>query len=478
MAFRDGNRDQLGLLPPSVEEYVGENDPVRVYDALIDCLSMTDLGIEMSRGQVGNPEYNPKTMLKLLVFGYSYGIKSSRKLERECHHNLSFIWLTGGLRPDHKTIAEFRRKNINALKKVLKQCVKLCVKLDLIDGNALFVDGTKIRANASRYKNHTRDYYEKQLVEIEKRIAKLLEDCEAVDQSESGQKSYVRMNDDLAKAGNTKKKVEEALKSFEGSNRKTINITDPDCALMKSIQGSHASYNVQGVVDDKKGLIVHAEAVGEIDIHQFANQIKQANAEVGNKCEMACADAGYSNSVELEKVEADNVKVVVPSRRQALHGEEGQFSKSHFQYDKETDRYTCPEGHKLRYEATHKKTGRRHYKMADTKNCQRCQHFGKCTNSKNGRKIMRLPNEDAKQRFEILYEQNIEWYEKRKTRCEHPFGHIKRNLKTDAFHLRGKDGVQAETSVLATCFNVSRMITILGIGTLMAKLAAMAMTIG
>jgi transposase len=165
MAYRYGDREQFGLFPASIEDYVGKDDQVRVYDAFVERLDFRELGIDVDEHQVGNPEYDPKAMLKLLVYGYSYGLKGSRKLERECHHNLSFIWLMGGLKPDHKTIAEFRRRHKKALKQVLKQCVRLCIKLDLISGNVLFVDGRKIRANAGRGKTYDRAYYEKKLKE-------------------------------------------------------------------------------------------------------------------------------------------------------------------------------------------------------------------------------------------------------------------------------------------------------------------------
>ena len=146
MAYRIGNREQVMLLPPTIEDYVGEDDPVRAYDAFVEALNLEQLGIENEEVKVGNSAYDPKTMLKILVYGYSYGWRSSRKLERALHHNLSFIWLTGGMKPDHKTIAKFRRDNLAALKKVLRQCVRLCIDLKLIEGNTLFIDGSKIRA--------------------------------------------------------------------------------------------------------------------------------------------------------------------------------------------------------------------------------------------------------------------------------------------------------------------------------------------
>jgi len=474
MAYRYGNREQVELLPPSIEDYIDEANPVRAYNALIEALDFQALGIDLNFCRVGNPQYDPRSMLKLLVYGYSYGVKSSRKIERECHHNMAFIWLMGGLKPDHKTIAEFRRKNKKALKLVLKQCVRICVDLNLIGGNVLFVDGTKIRANAGRHRTYDRKQCRKELAKIDDRIVQLLEECEAADQAEAGQGSYVVMSEELSKAENLRERIQAALNRIETTDQERVNLTDPDCRLMKSVQGSHASYNVQGVVDDQNGLIAHADAVTDpTDIGQLAEQIDRANEQIGKKCKTACADAGYSDSQKIEKLETQGIEVVVPSQRQALHKEEGPFSKSRFRYDAERNCYICPEGHALNHQWTDKQSGKVHYRMADRTTCQQCPHYGKCTSAKRGRKIVRLPNEEAKQRFERIYEQNLELYARRKTRAEHPFGHIKRNLHTDSFLLRGRDGAQAETSILATCFNVARMITIFGMGTLLARLSAL-----
>lgn len=379
----------------------------------------------------------------------------------------------GGLKPDHKTIAEFRRRNKQALKNVLHQCAQMCIKLDLIAGNVFFVDGTKIRANAGRNRTHDRAYYEKLMVNLDSRIEQLLADCETTDQTEEGTSSYVAMDKELAKSQNLKERIKEVLASFESSGRKQINQTDPDCAMMHSIQGSHTSYNVQSVVDDKHGLIVQAQSVSEVnDRNQFARQIDQANELMETPCKTACADAGYADTDELEKIDQQGITVIVPSQRQVLHKEEGPFSKSHFTYDKEQDCYICPEGHPLIYQSIDKKKNQAHYQIKDKKLCHACQHYGQCTQAKNGRLIARLHNEEVKLKLEAQYEEasSQEIYARRKTRVEHPFGHIKRNLKTDSFLLRRKDGVQAETSLLATCFNIARMITILGVGKLIEKL--------
>jgi transposase len=472
MAYRCGNRYQMDLMPQSIEEYVSADNRVRAYDAFVEALDFQHLGININPDKVGNSEYEPHSMLKLLVYGYSYGVKSSRKLERECHHNLAFIWLLGGMKPDHKTIAEFRRNNKKALRKVLRQNARMCIKLDLIAGNVLFVDGTKIRANAGTEKSRGKVYYEKLMADIDRRIEKLLADCEATDKAEEDIASYVSMNKELTKSQNLKEKIKEVLDSFAQDDRKYVNQTDPDCRIIKSIQGKHAGYNVQSVVDDKHGLIVHTEATAEVnDRNQFALQINQANEVLEQPCKVACADAGYANTDELAKIDEQGVKVIVPSQRQALHEEEGPFSKTRFTYDQEQNCYYCPEGHPLAYRSIEQKKNHLIYQIRNKKICQSCKHYGQCTTAKRGRTIARLHNEEVKQKLEAQYEeaQSQVIYARRKTKVEHPFGHIKRNLKTDAFHLRRKDGVQAETSLLATCFNMARMITIFGVGNLIEK---------
>lgn len=476
MAYRYGNRHQMTLLPQSIEEYVTADDPVRAYDAFVESLDFNTLGIDINPHQVGNAQYDPKAMLKLLIYGYSYGVKSSRKLERETHHNLAFIWLMGGLKPDHKTIAEFRRKNKSSIQQVLRQCARMCIKLDLIAGNVLFIDGTKIRANASARRTHEKKWYQQQVKKVDQRIEQLLQECEHVDQKEQSLDSFVAMKKELSKTENLKSTIQNVLSEFENTERKKLNQTDPDCANMRSIQGKHASYNVQSVVDDENGLIVHAEAVNDTsDLKQFARQIDQANAVLTKPCKTACADAGYADADELEKIEAQEINVIVPSIRQVQRKQPKPFNKQAFKYDKERDCYFCPEGHKLKLSTIEKKTGGKRYLIVDKNLCFNCRHWGVCTTGVNGRRTFRSRNEDLIEKFEARYStpeaQTI--YGRRKSRVEHPYGHIKRNLKTDAFMLRGREGVQSETSLLATCFNLARMISMLGVCGLVHKLSSL-----
>ena len=475
MAYRYGDRKQRTLFPQSIDEYIPQDAPVRAYDVFVDSLEFAELGIEIEPNKVGCPQYDPKIMLKLLLYGYSYGVRSSRKLEREAHYNLSFIWLTGGLKPDHKTIAEFRKNNKASLRKVLKQCARLCVKLYLIEGNTLFVDGTKIRANASIKNSWTKERCDRHLKKIDKRIKEILSECEAADENEKDQLSLVKMKEELKDQDAFKSKVNNILNELKAEDKKSTNTTDTDCKLMHSVQGSHSAYNVQSVVDEKHGLIVNSDVVSENnDLHQFANQIEQAHETLDKQCNTACGDAGYADVNELEKIDSQGVKVIVPSAKQAEKVERSDpFDKSHFKYDKANDCYICPEGKVLGYSHTETKKRKRTYRAGGSV-CRTCKFFQECTANLRGRTITRLLHEELKLKLEAQYEQPQcqEVYKLRKQKVELPFGHIKHNLKVGSFLLRGIDGVKAEASILSSCFNIARMISIIGVTGLITKLGS------
>jgi transposase len=462
MAYRYGDRQQMGLFPASIDDYVPKDDPVRAYDAFVEALDFGKLGFELEEDKVGNPEYDPKAMLKLLVYGYSYGVRSSRKLEREVHHNLSFIWLVGGLRPDHKTIAEFRRTHKKALKKVLTQCVRMCLKLGLIEGNTLFLDGTKIRGNASIKNTWTEEKCERALRHIDERVAAIVAESERIDAEEEGSPSLVAMAKELGEEEVLKAKVKEIMGALKETA--SVNTTDPECGRFASLQGSHAGYNAQLVVDEKNGLIVSSDVVAENnDLGQFAVQVGNAHEVMDKKCKVACADSGYATTDELEKVEQEEIKVVVPSMRQAGGQDKKPFDKTHFRYDKEKDVYICPEGQELVMRCRREEGVS--YRIRNRKICHRCRHYGVCTKSKTGREVERMNNEEVKERLERQYRESSSQaiYKKRQEKVELPFGHIKRNLGVQAFLLRGLEGTKAEMALLTSCFNIRRMMSILGV---------------
>jgi transposase len=460
------------MFPPTLEELIKPNDPVRAYDAFVDALDLDGLGVAIDVCKPGCPEYFPRVMLKILVFGYAYGLRSSRKLERALYHNMAFLWLAGGLKPDHKTIAEFRRQNKVALKKVLKQCARLCIELDLIEGNTLFVDGTKMRANASINQTWDLDRCEKALERIEHRIEEILDECEQVDQQEQSQGSLVQLKESLARQESLRKKVNEVMEKLKADHRESLNSTDPQCVKVQSRQGNHAGYNGQIVVDEQNGLIVHCDVVAENnDRGQFANQIEGAQQTLEKSCQVACADAGYSNAETLEPVDQQGIRVIVPSEEQVHPEEMGLFDKSRFQYDAQEDVYLCPAGQKLpcrRHEADRERWA---YGLLG-KTCRQCEHFGVCTTSRLGRKLIRYDNEAFREKMRQEYDKpsSRAIFSRRKETAELPFGHIKRNLGAGHFLIRGLEGARAEMSVLATCFNVARLIGILGVSCVMEKL--------
>ncbi|MCX6578549.1 MAG: IS1182 family transposase [Candidatus Aminicenantes bacterium] len=471
MAYRYGNREQQELFPQTIEEYVAQDDPVRAYDAFIEALDFSKLELVLDENKAGNPGYNPKAMLKLFVYGPSYGVRSSRKLERANYHNLSFIWLMGGLKPDHKTIALFRKNNRHVLKNVLKQCAQMCIKLDLIAGNSLFVDGSKIRANASIKNTWTKEKCQEYLKKIDQRVEAILDECEAIDNEEQNQPSLVKLNKKIKDNQALKAKVQAIFTELKQEDKKSINTIDKECTRINSVQGSHAGYNVQTVVDEKHGFIVNADVVSENnDVNQFANQIEQANETLGKKCKTACADSGYANTEQLKQIDQQDIKVIVPSQRQASKKEPEEFDKEQFNYNPTKDCYICPQGHNLICEFSDGKTKR--YKITQSSICIECNCFGKCTKSLKGRQINRLVDEEIRLRLEAQYLQpeSQAIYKLRKQKVELPFGHIKRNLGVKDFLLRGIDGVKAELSALATCFNVTRMISIFGVTGLIKEL--------
>ena len=464
MAYREGNRFQMRLLPAAIEEYVGRNDPVRAYDAIVDAMDMGELGLVIDSNKVGNPAYDPRPMLKLLVYGYSYGWRSSRKLERACSHNLSFIWIMGGLKPDHKTISNFRKNNKAAVRRVLRQSARICIGMGLIEGNCLFTDSTKVRGAASINQTKTKEKWERKLEEVDKRIEELLAECDEIDERETG--SLVKVEEELEDKRKLGRKIKKLLGQMDREGLGKMNGTDTDCVNFKGRQGSHAGYSGHITVDEKNGLIVSADVVNESnDSNQFSNQVEQAVENLGEPCVTAVADAGYANVENIKETTEKGIDVIVPSQRQSLHTpDDNPFGKGKFQYDSENNQYICPEGNRLRYSHYSKEKGHHLYRIEKPSLCRGCPHFGVCTDSERGRALIRLRGEELREELETRYasEAGQAIYKKRKEKAELPFGHIKRNLGGTAFLVRGLAGVNAEFAILASCFNIARMITLAG----------------
>ena len=472
MAYKIGNRVQQMFLPASIEDYVGPQDPVRVYDAFVDALDFKKLGIPLE-AQGSADEYYPKDMLKLLIYAYSYGTRSSRKIERACHHNLSFQWLMGAEKPDYRSIARFRNKYKEQIKQVLKQCVRICIDLGLIEGNVLFTDGSKFRANASINQTWNKEKCEKSIEKINEQIEQLVDECGQMDEDED-QSSLVELREKIEDKGKLVEKIQKTLQQLQETKKEKINSTDEECVNAKSRQGTHACHNAQISVDNKHGLIVHAETLGQNnDLNALSDQLKKSAENLGKNPDSACADSGYSSVQDLAKIDKE-IQVIVPSKEQ-VHQEREEiplnpFAKEQFRYDQAKNEYICPDEKRLKYSYFDPEKQAFVYQAA-ADDCLGCEHFGICTTDQKGRRIKQSVHKDLEKQLNEIYQspdgQRI--YKLRKEKVEHPFGHMKRNLGAGQFMLRGKAKVDGELSILSTCFNLARMITIIGIPALIAK---------
>lgn len=480
MALMVGNRNQMILFPPEIEDYVGPEDPVRAYDAFIEFLDLREMGFIINPDQAGAHKFHPKEMLKIIVYGYSYGIRSSRKLERACHHNLSFMWLVSGLKPDYRTIARFRHDHKQEIKQVLKQNAKFCMEMNLIEGNTLFIDGSKFRANAS-INNTWDDEKCKKYVEIaEKNIERIMDEVEQIDKEEDGKGTLVKLEKELKNQKKLQEKVQKVMRLLTETGKEKINSTDIDAVNAKGRQGIHAIHNCQAGMDEKHGLIVHCDSVSKNnDLNQFSPQVEKAKENMEKYPKNAVTDAGYFSLVDLEKA-PEEVKVIIPSRKQAQKDNKKvkvkPFGIEEFKYNKESDEYICPEGKSLTFcKIAFGDKNKLDYKAAG-KDCRACKHFGICTSSRNGRHVIRMKeNEELKAKLEEIYneKESQALYKLRKEKAELQFGHMKYNLGAGHLLLRGTEGANAEFSILSTCFNMARMITIFGIPMLIAKLNGM-----
>jgi transposase len=464
---------QNRCLPLIIDDYVGPDDPVRVYDAFVDTLDLPSLGI-LIESKPGPDEYHPAVLLKLFIYGYSYGIRSSRKLERACCHNLSFQWLTGGLQPDYRTIARFRIRYKEQIKQILKQCVRICVDLELIEGNVLFTDGSKFRANASINNTRTQEKCERALERLDKTIDSLLEECEHIDQKEEGTASLVKLRKKIADKEQLSQKIRKSLQMLQETKAISHNSTDEESIKAKNRQGIHASYNVQINVDGQNGLIVHGEAISDCnDYNHLKEQVDKSSQTLGHHPEYVCADSGYSSIKDLKEIPAD-IQVIVPDQEVLVKertNTNDKFSKNDFTYDQASDEYICPIGTRLKLSTISNKRDSKIYR-AYGPTCRSCLHLGICTINKSGRGVERSFYEEIQQRIIANYKstQGQQIYKLRKEKVEHVYGHMKRNLGAGQFMLRGRDKVNAEVSLLSTCFNIARMITIVGIPQLLMKL--------
>jgi transposase len=470
------DRDQWTLLPESLDDWISEDNPVRAIDAFVDALDLAELGFKVQPAETGRPSFHPSVHLKLYIYGYVNRVQSSRRLEREAGRNLEVMWLLGRLVPDDKVIADFRKDNGPAIRKVCARFVELCRRLGLLTKASVAIDGSKFKAVNNRDRNFTKGKVERRRKQLEESVARYLSQLDTADRQEPTEALAAKtahLKEKLAKLDGEMKKLAAHEKLMLASPDQQISLTDPDSRSMAtSGRGSGVvGYNVQTAVDTEHHLIVAHEVtnVGH-DRSQLANMAEQAKAVLGVDKLEAVADRGYFDGEEILACEEAGIAVTLPKPMTSGSKSEGRFGKQDFVYLPGEDLYRCPAGEHLKYYFTAVERGqnlRRYWTGA----CHSCAIKHQCTTGKE-RRITRWEHEAAVEAVQRRLDQNPEAMRVRRETAEHPFGTLKARMGATHFLMKTLPKVASEMALHVLAYNFTRVMNIVGIKPLMAAIAA------
>lgn len=488
------NRYQITLFPESMDDYISEENPVRVIEEYVKSLDMVALGFKhAAHTGSGRPPYDPCDMLKLYLYGYLNRVRSSRRLEAEASRNLEVIWLLRKLKPDFKTISEFRKENKKALRGVFRHFSHLCKEWALYGQEVVAIDGTKFRASNSKRNNFNEKKLKRHIKYIDEKVDEYMNSLEETDQAEAGthKPTAQEIQQRIKELQERKIGYEDMLTTIQTGEVTEISTTDPDARLMSANNnGIDISYNAQTVVDSKYSLIVDYDVVTNPTDHgQLHNMSRKAletfDIEVSEEDETAeiklkvLADKGYYSADELKKCEKDHIETYVARQRCANATEDEGFYANKFKYNAEEDHYICPAGQTLnagRYRKNNGEIiGRDYY---NHKSCKKCTMKDKCTKAKRGRTIFRSNDQALYDRVDQRTRDNKDLYRQRQTIVEHPFGTIKRGWGYSYFLTRGLESVKAETGLIFLTYNLRRVINILGVKEMVRRLQQMPADLG
>ncbi len=464
------DRHQTLLLPETLEDYVGPEHPVRFLDAFVISLDLAALGFtKVVPRETGRPPYDPADLLRLYLYGYLHRVRSSRQLERECGKNLEVLWLLRKLAPDHKTIADFRKDNLNALRGVWRQFTLVCQKLDLFGGELIGIDGTKVAGVNSRDRNFNATKLAERIAAADARIAEYLAALSAADAAESSTTalSKAELAHKIAALQEHQEQHRQMAVHLEHSGDRQISLTDADTRRMTTRQGTIVGYNAQSVVDAKHKLIIAAEVVNDVtDHHQLARMAVQAKENLGVATLEVVADSGYCDNDEVRQCGEAGITAYAPKPDTSANTKAGLFGKSVFVYDHERDVYRCPGEQVLTYRFSTKEKGRelRYYR---TKECAHCPIKAQCTRNQSNRTITREAHEHLMDEMAARIAAQPEKMRQRKALCEHPFGTLKRGWGFNHFQLKGLNKVNAEWSLMTLAYNMRRALNLVSFHTLM-----------
>jgi transposase len=471
------DRGQTTLFPECLEDWVDENNPVRVIDIFVDELELGELGFDgVAPEDTGRPSYHPSLLLKLYIYGYLNRVQSSRRLEREAGRNVEVMWLTGRLAPDHKTIADFRKDNGGAIRQVCARFVMLCRRLDLFADVSVAIDGSKFKAVNNRDRNFTRAKMERRLAQIEESVARYLNQLDSADRQEpceARETKTTRLKEKIAKLKEELWRLHGLKTRMLAAPDQQISLTDPDSRSMAtSGRGSGVvGYNVQVAVDTKHHLIIAHEVtnVGS-DRAQLAHMAKETKATLAATNLDVIADRGYFSSEEILECDKAGITVTLPKPMTSNAKTEGRFGKQDFRYVAEGDVYICPAGKRLAYSFTTEDKGLvlRRYR---TNACQSCTIKHECTTAKE-RLISRWEHEHVIEAVQRRLDEHPEKMRQRRETVEHPFGTIKARMGATHFLMKTLPRVAAEMALHVLAYNLTRVMNIMGIQPLMAAIRA------
>jgi len=470
------DRLQVALLPHCLDDYVTENNPVRVIEAFIDEVDLATLGFEgVVPETTGRPAYHPATLLKIYLYGYLNRIPSSRRLERETQRNMEVMWLTGRLMPDFKTIADFRKDNGPAIRATCRQFVMLCRRLDLFSEAVIAIDGSRFKAVNTRDKNYTQGAIQRRMEQVEASIARYLSALDTADRQEGGiaEAKAIRLKDKLARLKQQMQHLREMEIAVQAAPDRQISLTDPDArAMATNGKGTGiVGYNVQTAVDAKHHLIVAHEVTNAgSDRAQLSKMAGQAQEATGHEALTVLADRGYFKGEEILACAQAGVTPFVPKPLTSGAKAEGRFGKQDFVYIAEEDEYRCPAGERLTWRFDNVEHGLtlRNY-WAST--CPTCPIKPQCTTGKE-RRVKRWEHEAIIDAMQRRLDQTPDIMRIRRQTVEHPFGTIKAWMGSTHFLTRTLKRVSTEMSLHVLAYNIKRVIAILGVGPLMAAIRA------
>jgi len=463
------NRNQISLLPMCLDDMIPDDSEVRAIDAIVDSMDILSMGFTYSEPkETGCKPYSPIDLFKLYTYSYFNGVRSSRKIERECYRNIEVMWLINELKPDFKTIADFRKNNKNSIRQAVRKFSMICDELDLIGKEIVAIDGSKFRASNSRMAYHSEKKLEKKLEHYNDKADMYFTLLDKCDEQESGSESVKFSRDEIeAKLKSIHKRMVE-LDDLKQQVKKNgaIYETDPDSRMMKmNNKGADICHNVQIAVDDKSHLVVAVDVTSQpVDKEQFHNMALQAKQELGVETITAIADKGYYSASEFAKCKEDNITAMVSKADDPSLAATKGFGKDQFKYDEVNGGYICPQGHFLKAYNPRKENAKyaahRRYRNFDA--CGKCNEKSRCSGSIKGRTIQDMPFQRYADEVDKLTNEHLDMYKKRKQTVEHPFGTIKRAFGYSYFLTRGTDSVRTESLMHFLVYNMKRAINIVG----------------